>query len=62
MCTYYFFGAGHLLFGSDMPHGAQLGGQSIEQGIEGIEQMDISDREKQMIFKENALRLLRLPI
>jgi aminocarboxymuconate-semialdehyde decarboxylase len=62
MCTHHFFGADHLLFGTDMPHGMQLGMQSIRQSINGIEQMDISDTEKQGIFEENARSLLRLPV
>lgn len=62
MCTYHFFGVDHVLFGTDMPHGFQLGGRSIQQSINGIEQMDIGDKEKQMIFEGNAIKLLRLPI
>jgi aminocarboxymuconate-semialdehyde decarboxylase len=62
MCTYHFFGAGYLLFGTDAPHGPQLGIRRTQQIINGIEQMDISDKEKQMIFEENTRRLLRLPL
>ncbi len=62
MCTYHFFGADHLLFGTDMPYDTQLGIRSIGESINGIDQMDISDTEKQRIFEENARSLLRLPI
>jgi aminocarboxymuconate-semialdehyde decarboxylase len=62
MCTYHFFAADHILFGTDMPYDTQYGVQAIRKSINGIQQMDISDEEKQMIFEENARRLLRLPI
>jgi len=62
MCTYHFFGADHLLFGTDMPHGPELGSHFIQHSIHGIEQMDISDKEKQTVFEDNARRLLRLPM
>lgn len=62
MCTYHFFGADHILFGTDFPHGSQLGASSVRRSMNVVEQMGISDEEKQMIFQGNARRLLRLPI
>lgn len=62
MCAYYFFGAGRLLFGTDMPMDSQFGSSSIRRSINGIEQMDISEKEKQMIFEHNARILFRLSI
>ena len=59
MCACQFFGADHILFGSGIPHGFGPV-PSIKWSIDGIEKMGISDREKQMIFRENAIRLLRL--
>ena len=61
MCTYHFFNAEHMLFGTDMPYGVQFGLNSIQQGINGIQDMNITAREKQMLLEENARRLLCLP-
>jgi aminocarboxymuconate-semialdehyde decarboxylase len=62
MCGYAFFGAEHLLFGTDMPYDSEFGDRYTRQTIRSIEQMDISDLEKKKIFEDNARRLLRLPI
>jgi predicted TIM-barrel fold metal-dependent hydrolase len=62
MCAYEFFGADHLLFGTDMPFDSQLGFRLVRQTIEGIEQMDIPDSCKKMIFEDNARKLFRLPV
>ena len=63
MCGYDFFGADHLLFGTDMP----LGGGGFGPGrtletIRAIEKMNISEEDKDKIFLDNAIQLLRLPI
>ena len=62
MCAYAFCGADHMLFGTDMPFDSQLGERYTRQTIQAIEEMDISDLEKKMIFEDNARELLRLPI
>jgi predicted TIM-barrel fold metal-dependent hydrolase len=62
MCGYAFFGAGHMLFGTDFPYDAQLGDIFLRQGIAAIEQMDIPNSEKKKIFEENARELFRLPL
>ncbi len=62
MCCYDFFGAEHVLFGTDMPWDNQLGLRYTQDTIESIERMSISDAEKKMIFEDNARNLLRLPI
>jgi len=63
MCANNFFGADHLLFGADFPAGDRNNGyRSYIQTINAIEQMDISDVDKEKIFAGNARRLLRLPI
>ncbi len=62
-CAHTFFGADHLLFGTDMPLGdGQLGFTNTRYTIEAIERMDISDADKKKIFEDNARQLLRLPI
>jgi len=62
MCGYKFFGADHLLFGTDMPYGPQLGDRAIRHSRNAVEQMDINDVEKQQIFEDNAKKLLHLTI
>jgi len=62
MCSYDFFGAQHLLFGTDMPWDNQLGLKYTRETIASIERMTISDTEKKMIFEDNARSLLRLPV
>jgi aminocarboxymuconate-semialdehyde decarboxylase len=61
MCGYSFFGADHLLFGTDMPCGSEpygLTGVTIRM----IEQLDIPVSDKEKIFERNALRLLKIGI
>ena len=60
MCAYDFFGAEHLLFGTDMPYDSQLGDLSIGKTVHAIEQMAIPDSDKKKIFEDNARKLLRL--
>lgn len=62
MCAYDFFGARHLLFGTDMPYDSEFGLVFTRETIRSIEQMGISDSEKKMIFETNARDLLRLSL
>ncbi len=62
MCAYTFFGADHLLFGTDMPYDSEFGDRYTRQTIQSVEQMDIPDFEKKKIFEDNARKLLRLAI
>jgi predicted TIM-barrel fold metal-dependent hydrolase len=62
MCGYVFFGAQHLLFGTDMPFDSQFGLRYTRETIESIEKMDISNEEKKMIFEDNTRILFRLSI
>ncbi|MCK4862674.1 MAG: amidohydrolase, partial [Dehalococcoidales bacterium] len=62
MCCHAFYGAEHMLFGTDMPYDSELGLRQVREVISSIEEMDISDIEKKLIFEDNARRLLRLPI
>jgi predicted TIM-barrel fold metal-dependent hydrolase len=60
MCAYDFFGPEHILFGTDMPMDNEYGARLVRQTIEAIERMEIPDSDKQLIFEENARRLLGL--
>lgn len=62
MCCYAFFGAEHMLFGTDMPYDSQFGFRQVRETVQSIEGMDISDAEKGLIFEDNARRLLGLPV
>ena len=62
MCCYAFFGAEHMLFGTDMPYDSQFGLRQVREVIRSVEEMGISNAEKKLIFEDNARRLLRLPI
>ncbi len=62
MCAYAFFGAEHLLFGTDMPYDNQLGDRNTRETIRSIQEMDISESERKKIFEDNARKLLRLPV
>jgi predicted TIM-barrel fold metal-dependent hydrolase len=57
-CSYNFFGAGHLLFGSDAPLGPRFG--LTAETIRSIESSSLSAAEKELIFWGNATNLLRL--
>jgi len=60
VCGYAFFGASHLLFATDMPYDAEFGDRTVRQTLAAVERMPIDEREKQMIYYENAKGLLRL--
>ncbi len=64
MCGYAFFGADHLLFGSDMPLGASRQGKLgfTAETIESVEGMDIPPADKVKILEDNARTLLKLPV
>jgi predicted TIM-barrel fold metal-dependent hydrolase len=59
-CGHSFFGADHLLFGTDMPYDSELGNRTIRKTMYSIEQLNISNSEKEMIYEGNARRLLNL--
>jgi aminocarboxymuconate-semialdehyde decarboxylase len=57
-CAVEFFGAGHVLFGTDMP----LGGPNVvADTIADIEALDLPDADTAAIFGGNAGRVLRIP-
>jgi predicted TIM-barrel fold metal-dependent hydrolase len=62
MCAYAFWGAGKLLFGTDMPYDNQTGYRHIRETIRSIEEMNITAAERKMIYEDNARNIMRLPI
>ncbi len=59
-CGLAFFGAAHMLFGSDMPFDAEGGPRYIGQTLRAIEEMEATPQQKEQILWGNAIRLLRL--
>lgn len=59
-CSYDYYGAGHMLFGTDAPLGPRWG--MIEGTIRSIERMEISEAEKERIFSTNAIELFKLAL
>ncbi len=59
-CGLAFFGAEHVLFGSDMPFDAEGGARYIRETLRTIEGVTASPMDKRRILRENANRLLRL--
>jgi len=62
MSGYSFFGADHILFGTDMPYDSQFGLRQTRETIRAIERMEITETDKAKIFEGNARELLRLPV
>jgi aminocarboxymuconate-semialdehyde decarboxylase len=60
MCAYDFFGADHILFGTDMPYDIGNGDVAIRETIGAVEAMEIPEEDKMKIFEENAKKLLKL--
>ena len=57
-----FFGADHVLFGTDMPFDPEKGPGFIRDTIAAMEKMRASDEDKAKIYEGNARRLLRLKV
>jgi uncharacterized protein len=62
MCGHAFFGADHILFGSDYPFpgGAERGDVALGEVIKSVEQMTVTQEEKANIFSKNARRIMKL--
>ena len=60
VCGLKFFGSERVLFGSDMPFDPEKGSAYIRWTIEIIDSLDISAKDRQMIYEGNARRLLKL--
>ena len=55
-----FFGADHVLFGTDMPFDPEKGPGFIRQTIDAMDRMRVTPDEKAKIYEGNAHRMLRL--
>ena len=61
MCAHAFFGADHMLFGTDTPYDNLMGERVVRETLTAVEAMDIPSAEKKLIFHDNARKLFRLP-
>ncbi len=59
-CGYAYFGADHLLFGTDTPRGPQWG--LTQETIDSINRMSIPEPDKDKIFYQNAVKLLKIAL
>jgi predicted TIM-barrel fold metal-dependent hydrolase len=62
MCARGFFGIEHLLFATDMPFDVQGGLRLVRETIRSVDDMDIPEAERKMIYFDNAMKLFRLPV
>lgn len=63
MLAYDFWGPDKLLFGADLPLGDSFwGSRSYRVTINAINDMKITDEDKEKIFADNARKLLQIPI
>lgn len=60
-CGLDFFGAERVLFGTDMPFDPEGGNGFVRDTIASIEQLNLPEHERQLIYEGNARRLLKLP-
>ena len=59
-CGYEFFGAEHLLFATDYPFGPQDGERWLKSTIKNVEDLEVTQEERELIFERNARRILKL--
>lgn len=61
-CGLSFAGLDQLVFATDMPFDNQMGRRLIRDTIESVEAMGLDADEKKKIYRDNAIKLLRLPV
>jgi uncharacterized protein len=59
-CAYDYYGADHMLFGTDAPLGPRWG--MVEDTIESIGRMAIPEEDKEKILKKNAIELFKFAL
>jgi predicted TIM-barrel fold metal-dependent hydrolase len=62
MCTYAFCGGEKMIFATDLPFDSQGGLRYLRDTIKSVNDMTITEEERERIFLENARKLMRLPI
>jgi len=59
-CGLDFFGASHVLFGTDCPFGPEGGMWFLRENIRALDTLDLPAGDRQDIYFRNALKLMRL--
>ncbi len=59
-CGFKFFGAEHIVYGTDFPMDMESGAKFVKWASDAVYKMNISDADRQLIFEGNARRILRL--
>lgn len=59
-CGLSFFGPDHVLFASDSPFDPEKGPMYIRETIKILDSLDISEEDREKIYRKNALKLLKL--
>ncbi len=62
VCGLEFFGADKVLFASDSPFDPEGGPMYIRETIKVLDQLDISDQDRDRIYRGNAERLLKISV
>ena len=60
VCGLNFFGADHVLFASDAPFDPEKGPMYIRETIAILDRLDISEADREKIYWQNAVTLLKL--
>ena len=60
MCGVDFYGIDHIMFGTDGPFDADLGRPTIKLTIDAVNNMEITEAQREMIYEGNVKRLLKL--
>ena len=61
-CGLDFFGANHVLFGTDCPFDPQGGPMFIRESIRAIDSLKLKDADRRKVYFGNAMRMLRLDL
>jgi aminocarboxymuconate-semialdehyde decarboxylase len=61
-CGLEFFGPEHVLFGTDMPFDPEGGPGFVRDTIKGMDEIDMSEAVRKLIYEGNAKRMLRLKV
>jgi predicted TIM-barrel fold metal-dependent hydrolase len=61
-CTRDFFGADHLVFATDAPYPTPDGSLAITETIRSMEEMELTNVEREQIYEGNVRRLLHIPV
>ena len=61
-CGLEFFGADHVLFGTDMPFDPEGGHGFVRDTIAAVNDVHVSDADRTLVYEANARRILRLKV